>query len=236
MSNRINNSFIPKRGPAKARTTSARPVFVFTLISYVIFFTTLLASGTVYLFKTNLENKLATEASGLVSDMNTFSATDLQRVLEFDQRLKQATGRVEKSISLAPVFEMLESMTINTVMIKSLEIERIDDIKLSLVAEISTDSLDSTAFQRNIYELNRASKSFESIQITDLKAESFFQLEGEDVPESVFSNVQPELSISFNAEIDILLSSIPYRKYPLIDKTQVFRSVTDDVVNNFENI
>ena len=164
-----NSSFIPKRGPAKkTRTKTTRQVYVFTFVSYIMLFATLLAAGGVYFYDKYINQQLDEEISALNSAISSFSESDMQRVLDFDSRLTQANGRLNNTASLVKVFRALEAATINTVKINSLDLSRVEDSKLVLTANIETDTFDSTIFQRSVFEDDNV---VGSVRIESLSAE-----------------------------------------------------------------
>ena len=56
------NSFIPKRGPVKRqRRAGSRQIYLFTVISYVLFSATLVASVGVFLYERYIEDQLENE-------------------------------------------------------------------------------------------------------------------------------------------------------------------------------
>jgi len=146
-----DNSFIPKQGTAKKKQVGgARQIYVFSYISYILMFATLLSSGGVYLYAQYVDTQLKTEIEALNSEIGSFSQADMERVTQFNERLTQAQDRLENSISVVSVFEALQAATIDTVQVESLQMERQDDDKVLMNTTIQTDSFDSTIFQRSI--------------------------------------------------------------------------------------
>ncbi len=197
-----NNSFIPKRGPAAhgKRGPASRRVYVFTLISYVLLFATLLASAGMYLYTRHLNNQLDSEIVAFNKEINSFSEESMQKVLAFNNRLKQASTRLNSSISMVSIFQALEAATIDTVLIESLSLERKADEKYILTASIQTDSFDSTIFQRGEFQRDQ---TIDQVTISGLEAGA--ATEGETSDESL---------VSFTAVLDIPVSSVPYRSTP----------------------
>ncbi|NCT02173.1 hypothetical protein GW766_02900 [Candidatus Parcubacteria bacterium] len=197
-----NNSFIPKRGPVtrSTRGTFSRRVYVFTLISYVFLFATLLAVGGMYFYTQHLKNQLDAEIVAFNKETNSFSKENMQKVLTFNSRLKQASSRLDKSISVTSIFKALEAATINTVEIEDLTLARVADEKYILTASINTDSFDSTIFQRGEYNRNQ---TIDQVTISGLQ--KTVVSEGNDPKQSI---------VSFTAVLDIPVSSVPYRPVP----------------------
>ncbi len=208
MEKSLNNSFIPKQGPVRrSRAVNSKPVYIFTLISYILVFSALLSSGMVYMYSQYIHKQLANQIELLNSDINTFSVADMERVYEFDLRLQQAFTRLDNNVSIVSVLNLLESSTVGTVEIEKLEIERVGDTSLELLVTMNTESFDSTIFQRNVQEQKQ---SFESIVVKKLKT-STGATEEEDGERSIVNEESSLITkVSFDAEIEILLPSVPY--------------------------
>lgn len=204
-----NSSFIPKRGPAKkSRTAVTKRVYLFTVISYIMLFSALLASGGVYFYKGVVKEALAEEVASLNAQISTFSEANMQRVLEFDRRVSQAQSRVAVGVSIPSLFSALEASTARTVKIKSIKLEREGDERLVLEGDMETDTFDSTLFQRRLYQDNQ---TINTIEVTDFNASN---IEGgaTGVPGSVLSP-----TLTFSVTVDFPVSQIP---------TTVTRSLT----------
>ena len=199
MTDLSNSSFIPKQGPVKKhRRSASRKVYFFSLVCYVAFFATLLGSAGVYLYGDLVDRQLKEEIVALNGEIGSFSEINMQRVQEFDVRLQQAYGRLNKSASIVSIFNSLEAATINTVSLNSLSIERSNDEVFSMAVNISTDSFDSTIFQREVYE---RSEAVESVLIQALQSSGLNGSTGD---------AEEGTEVSFVAEIQIPLDAVPY--------------------------
>ena len=207
-----NSSFIPKRGPAKKkRKSSTRQVYIFTYISYILMFSTLLATGGVYFYKGYVERQLNEEITALNQEIASFNEGDMQRVTEFDQRLQQAEGRLDTSVSIASVFDALEASVIDSVQILDLNLTREDDSSLLLDAAIETDTFDSTIFQRFVFKDN---DTLTEVEIIDVQNTTFIGSE-----ESEVQLARP--IVTFTASLNVPVESVLY------DPTSVARPPTN---------
>jgi hypothetical protein len=197
MPNTPNASFIPKQGPVrKVRQTASRQVHFLTIVSYVLFVSTLVASGGVFLYNRHLESRLASEVEKLDATTGGFSDADMNTVREFNIRLHQAQSRLDKSISLVTVLGALEEVTLKAAQITELTIKREGDVQVAVDAKVNTDSFDSSLFQRGVYERNSVTKD---VKISDLTLEQAAAEEG-GTP-----------GISFVTKIVVPISDIPYK-------------------------
>jgi hypothetical protein len=195
-----NSSFIPKRGPAKKNHSAAsKRIYLFTVVSYVMLFSSLLATGGVYFYKEMMKDRLNEEIALLNKEISTFNKADMDRVLEFDNRIRQAKSRFDVSVSLATVFSAIESATAQTAKINSLTIERVEDAQLLVSGEMITDSFDSTIFQRRAFQ---DSGVISAVEIKDINAAN---VDGGDP--SVNSNSQR--NVTFTATLGFPVANIP---------------------------
>lgn len=198
-----NNSFIPKRGPAnRPKRVASQQVYIFTLICYVVFFATLVATAGLFLYSRYIDSQFQSEVGAFAVEIQRFKDSDLNRVLDFDRRLSQVSSRVEHSVSLSSVFTALEKATIKTVQIKELKLERNQDADFELLATIKTDDFDSSIFQREMFEQDNV---VSSVDIAEIKVGS--TADDEDVK----NNVPSDLSeVTFVAKLGVPVASVPF--------------------------
>ena len=192
-----NASFIPKRGASKrSRKSRNKSVYVLTIISYILLFATLLASLGVYIYGRHIEGQLQKEISTFNAEVSGFKEADMQRVQEFDIRLRQAQQRLANSVSITSIFDALEAATIDTVRLNNLLIERNLDDNFELTAEVETDTFDSSLFQRGVFKRNKVVNEVEITNVT--------------IKDATTDDGEVRQSISFNAYLGVPLSSVPY--------------------------
>jgi len=202
-----NSSFIPKAGPVGHRRSSAtKQVYIFTLISYILIFATLIASGGTFLLKKNKEKLLNEAHVKLYQDISIFDDAKFQEVINFDRHLKQAKNRIDNSVSVVAIFDALEASTIDTVKIESLSLERELDDKIILSATINTDSFDSTLFQRQVYGTNDV---VEAPVITGFDTSGIDSLSTENSTDND-EKVDTGAKVTFETTLEVPLLSIPY--------------------------
>jgi hypothetical protein len=215
MPNSPSSSFIPKQGPAKhSSQLSSRQVNLFTVFSYVIFFGALVGSVAIFLYSKHTENRLDDEVVALNSSIASFSEIKMEQVRVFNIRLQQSADRLKHSVSTVAVLEALEEATAKAASIESLQLKRINDEKFILTAEVSTDSFDSSLFQRGVFE---RSPIVESVLIEDL---SLVEVNNED--EGVFGGPK----VSFRAELEVPLVEVPYTNTLPIDAPEAIEQST----------
>ena len=199
MPNSPSSSFIPKQGPAKhSRQVVSRQIHLFTVLSYVLFFATLAGSVGVFLYHKYTSSQLDAEVTALSGEIGSFSDVKMEQVRAFNMRLNQTADRIGNSVSAVAVLESIEDATVQSVNIDSLEMKRDGDETFVVTAEITTDSFDSSLFQRGVYE---RSPIVESVLIDDLGLAE----DGETDSDALNKQV------SFKAELHVPLNGVPYK-------------------------
>lgn len=198
-----DNSFIPKRGPvSRPRQTGARQVYVFTLVSYVLFFTSLIAAGGLFLYERYIDEQLQNEIIALDVEIERFREADLENVRSFNSRLEYSKERLDATVSLPALFSVLEATTAETAQIERLTIQRIGDERLAVSAAFLTDTFDSALFQREFYEQEQL---IDQIALSDVTIE----LGSEETGESALTT-----RISFDALLAVPTAAIPLTVTP----------------------
>ncbi len=157
-----NASFIPKRGTTTRHNKSrGGRIYLLTVFSYVLIIAVLIASAAIFFYERQVKQQFQEEVSVMNTEVNNFEQGDLEKVKEFDQRLKIAKKRLDNNVSITSIFEALEAATIKTVQLKALSLQRFGDERIVLESEVNTDDFDSSLFQRDIFEKNNVIKEVE---------------------------------------------------------------------------
>lgn len=220
MPNTPASSFIPKQGPAKrSRQVVSRQVHIFTILSYILFFGSLVAAAGVFLYDRHINNQLRDEVAALDAAISNFSNEKMGQVKAFNTRLEYAQNRISNSVSAVSIFRSLEDSTAQAAAIQSLKLTRIEDQKFLIEANINTDTFDSALFQRGLYERNSVIESvaFEDVGLGRAEDDA-------EVP----------VGVSFKAELSVPLSAVPYTPdgspLPVTDMTVIDLSTTTNSV------
>jgi hypothetical protein len=147
------------------KQTATRQVHVLAVIAYVAFVASLIAAVGLFLYEGYIEKQLEREVNALSQEIKGFSDADMERVREFNGRLRQTEDRLEKGISIASVLAALEQATVKSASVEQLSLKKTEDSYLTLTAKLATNNFDSTLFQRGVYERNDV---IDSVVISDL--------------------------------------------------------------------
>lgn len=115
MEQNFQTSFIPKKPIVLERASSPRQVGLFTIVSIFLFFTMLLATGGLYFYDKILEKKIIQMQADLDLATKRFEPSKIAQLKSLDKRLYAANEILSKHISVSPIFEALEAITIKSI-------------------------------------------------------------------------------------------------------------------------
>ncbi|KKR70705.1 MAG: hypothetical protein UU13_C0002G0050 [Candidatus Nomurabacteria bacterium GW2011_GWB1_40_7] len=115
MDQNFQTSFIPKKPIVKERAISSRPVGFLLIISLLILFAVLLATGGLYFYKTVVTKNIAGLQDNLNKAKNRFEPDKIAELNILDKRLEASTEILSKHLTIVPVFDALEQLTMKTV-------------------------------------------------------------------------------------------------------------------------
>jgi hypothetical protein len=111
----FQTSFIPKKPILEKRGPQGQPIGFFTLIAFFIFLTVLLSSVGLYFYKASLNQKISQMKNDLELSKNRLDPSKITQLQALDKRLKASTEILSKHISVTPIFEALEELTMKSV-------------------------------------------------------------------------------------------------------------------------
>jgi hypothetical protein len=150
-----SSSFIPKRTMGNSlRQKRTRNFFLLSVVSYACLIAAPTASAAVYVYQLYTERQFEQVVQKLETAIGGFSEAEMSRVLEFDRRLRLASGLVDNHVSLVKAIDILEKNTAANVGFSSLNFARKSDGSLSAKAEIVATNFDAALFQRTAYLSN----------------------------------------------------------------------------------
>ena len=200
MGNQQGTSFIPKspvRGAVKP--AGVRKVYIFTYVSSVFFFGTLLATAGTFFYNISIDSQLSSQKARLSEERSSFNQSDLERVRELETRMKTAFNILDGKVSLHSLLIALEDTTLRSVQIVGLEYKKDVNNSLNLALLITTTNFNASLFQREIFSGNTVLKgsSVSEIIFTDGAAEGD-------------SEVLAESEVTFTVSKELTKADIPY--------------------------
>jgi hypothetical protein len=115
MDQNFQTSFIPKKPIIKENAVSSRPVGILLVISLLILFLVFLATGGLYFYKGVVTKQIIKKDESLALAKNDFEISKIAELQVLDKRLRAATEILSNHISVTPIFDVLEQITMKTV-------------------------------------------------------------------------------------------------------------------------
>lgn len=166
MSDSVQNSFIPKRGPVKqVKRVARQQIYILTLVSYVIFFASLVAAGAVFIYDRVVENQLKEAVINFNTIADSFRESDLRRIAGAESRLQQVQSILDKQVSFAYLLEQIESSTVVSSRFSNLNIVRTNQPTVPTRSGATPAILDTGATAKNYFTVstNVLTDSYDSV-------------------------------------------------------------------------
>lgn len=188
MSEQSSSSFIPKkpvRGSSRPRPV--KRVYLISIVSSVLFVAALLASGGLFIYTISLEQELTSEQQRLNQQRETFSQSDLQRVLEFEARLQAANQLLNQQVYIPTLFRALEDTVLQSTVYRGLEYEKEGPNRINVTLETTNPTFDGVLFQREVFASN---PTLQGVSITDVSFTSIDNNQQQQQTADVANEVQ----------------------------------------------
>lgn len=162
------SSFIPQRPThGKVAAKSFRKVYVLSYVSYLVFFTTLLAVAGIFLYKLSLESSLKNLQQELIAQKTLFSQADLDRVEDLDKRISMAKQLVDSHASVHKILVALDQVVADPVQFLGLEYDRTEDPRQPrLILSAVAKEFNEIIFQEQILSANPITRNFEMSDVS----------------------------------------------------------------------
>ncbi len=111
----FQTSFIPKKPLAEDRAPQARGVSLFGLIATILFFSSLVAAGGVYLYKGSVAKSIVSMQGQLDAARNAFEPSLITELGTLDRRIASANELLKNHIVVSPIFNALQINTLKSI-------------------------------------------------------------------------------------------------------------------------
>ncbi len=180
MDTTFQTSFIPKTpvtekiGPKKGGTS------LFVFLATIIFFAALAAAIGVYFYKSILINEVASAQEQLALAEAAFEPTFISTIQDLDRRIESANLILENHITVSPIFDALEGLTLKSIRYTKFAYEFTTDGKKSVIVRMGgeSDSYQSIALQSDLYQENKNIQDpvFSNLNLDDTSGKINFDL------------------------------------------------------------
>lgn len=115
MDQNLQTSFIPKKPIVETRPVVSGSVGILSTISFLMLLAVILATGGLYFYNESLKKNIFQMESDLNLSKNRFEPSRILELQTLDKRIKASNEILSKHITVSPIFEELQSLTLPTV-------------------------------------------------------------------------------------------------------------------------
>ena len=157
MEQNFQTSFIPKKPMIEERTITSRPISFLTVVSVVIFFTVIIATGALYFYDRILVKNIIKMENDLNLAKNRFEPSKIIQLQVLDKRLRASSEILSKHIAISPIFEALQSITLKTVSYTKFSYDFDDSKNAKIKVKMNGVAVGyrSVAFQSDLFAKNK---------------------------------------------------------------------------------
>lgn len=161
MDPQVSTSFIPKKNLESASAASqglGKGTGLVLLVAALIFITSLVAAGGVFLYENLLKQSIISKSESLKLNEKAYDPGVIQELSRADLRINEAKKLLEKHVAPSPIFSFLGQQTLEKVQFVefSLSIEGSGENKLSLKG--IADSFSTVALQSRQFGASKTLK------------------------------------------------------------------------------
>jgi hypothetical protein len=156
MDQNFQTSFIPKKPILKEPTISHRPVGILMIGGLLILFTVGIATGGLYLYRNLLDKQVQSAKDTLSLARNRFEPAKITQLQELDRRLRAANEILSGHISVTPIFQALEDLTMKSVRYTKFGYTLGADGKIVIQMSGEAIGYRSIALQSDLYTKNKS--------------------------------------------------------------------------------
>lgn len=151
----FQTSFIPKKPMVEKRATASRPTSLLTILSIFIFFAVVIASAGLYFYKGIMAKNIQSMSDQLNLAKNSFEPSKITQLQVLDKRLRAANTILTNHITVSPIFEALQSLTMKTVRYTKFSYSAGDNNKIDVKMSGQAVGYRSIALQSDLFATNK---------------------------------------------------------------------------------
>ncbi len=120
----VHSSFIPKSTLAKPPRARKHPVSFLLVVAILLFILACVAWGLAYVYKGYVTSQVKTLSDSLTKKQAAFEPETLAALSELDRKMRAGDALLAQHVTLVPIFDELEKMTIQSIRFTSFTYER----------------------------------------------------------------------------------------------------------------
>lgn len=146
------SSFIPKNANKVRKPRTSKRIYIFSYLSYVFFFGTLITVVGVYFYVAQTKGTLEEQKQILATERTRFSDSDIEYVRDLEKRLLLTERLLDQSAAPSRIFTSLEEIIVDSVRVTGITYERDSNNTFVLTFSGATNTFDAAIFQRQLMQ------------------------------------------------------------------------------------
>ncbi len=179
MEQNFQTSFIPKKPIVQEEvSTSKKPMSFLTVFGIIVFLTMVATYGGLFLYQTTLAQKIESSKQDLQKAGERFEIAKINELQNLNKRLNAANKILEKHITISPIFEILQNITMKSVRYNKFTYSISDKNEIIVSLSGEAEGYRSIALQSDLFsqEKNLIQPVFSNLTLND-KGAVLFDLE-----------------------------------------------------------
>lgn len=208
MEQNFQTSFIPKKVIVEEVVVKGKkPVNIFTVFGIIIFLTMAIVFGGLYFYENLLNTRISKDKDSLQKAAQRFEVSRINELEILNKRLSAANKIIDSHISISPIFEVLQSITMKSIRYTKFTYEFSEKQEIIVKMSGQAESYRSIALQSDLFSANK------------------------NLIEPVFSNLtlDDKGSVLFDLEFKIDPILVNYKQK--LDQERVITPVADPIIN-----
>ncbi len=157
MDQNFQTSFIPKKPMIEKTAISREPIGLFTIVAIFIFFIVVIITLGLYFYNGYLERNIVQMENDLNLAQNRFEPSKVLQLQVLDKRLRAASQILSKHVTISPIFQALQALTMKTVSYNKFDYELNNGKNSKILVKMSGTALgyQSIALQSDLFSKNK---------------------------------------------------------------------------------
>jgi len=155
MEQNFQTSFIPKKPIIEETSGPKKPMSFFMIFAILVFLTMALSFGGIYLYKASLNQKIEEKKLNLDRANKRFEVDTIVELQTLDKRLRSANAVLAKHLTISPVFEVLQDITMKKVRYTRFSYDIGENDKVIIQINGKATSYKEVALQSDLYSENK---------------------------------------------------------------------------------
>jgi len=164
----LQTSFIPKRTLDTSPVRRADTVSIFTVLSTLIFFASIITAGGVFLWQKQIQSEITKVENQIQTQKKEFSEDKIKEFTSLSNRINAADSLFVNHIYTSKIFELLQKNTVPTVRFNKFTVDPSQTDKQSLKITLNGQAKDYASIALQSYVFAKSQNIVSSYEFSNL--------------------------------------------------------------------